>query len=146
MSEDYKRKQADLIAKTISKQDIVITTALIPGRPAPVLVSEDMVKTMRPGSVINDLAVEAGGNCPLSEPGEVVVKHGVTIIGYTNVPSRVAEDASLLYARNLLSFLTPLIDEENGSLNIDWEDEIIQGAALTRDGAIIHPLLSKGEA
>jgi NAD(P) transhydrogenase subunit alpha len=146
MSEDYKRKQAELIAETISKQDIVITTALIPGRPAPVLVSEDMVKTMRPGSVINDLAVEAGGNCPLSEAGRVVVKHRVTIIGHTNVPSRVAEDASLLYARNLLSFLTPLISEESGALDIDWDDEIIQGSALTRDGAVIHPSLSEGEA
>ncbi len=100
---------------------------------------------MRPGSVINDLAVEAGGNCPLSEPGQVVVCHGVTIIGHTNVPSRVAEDASLLYARNLLSFLTPLISDETGTLNIDWDDEIIQGAALTRDGAVIHPLMGEGE-
>ncbi len=145
MSDDYKRQQAELIAATISKQDIVITTALIPGRPAPVLVTEDMVKTMRPGSVINDLAVEAGGNCPLSEPGQVVVCHGVTIIGHTNVPSRVAEDASLLYARNLLSFLTPLISDETGTLNIDWDDEIIKGAALTRDGAVIHPLMGEGE-
>ena len=146
MSEDYKRRQAELIAETIAKQDIVITTALIPGRPAPVLVTEEMVETMRPGSVINDLAVEAGGNCPLSEAGKVVVKHGVTLIGYTNVPSRVAEDASQLYARNLLSFLTPLIDAESGALAIDWEDEIVQGAALTRDGAVIHPLLREGEA
>jgi NAD(P) transhydrogenase subunit alpha len=143
MSEDYKRKQAELIAETIAKQDIVITTALIPGRPAPVLVTEDMVKTMRAGSVINDLAVEAGGNCPLSEPGKVVVKHGITLIGHTNVPSRVAEDASLLYARNLLAFLTPLVDDETGELKIDWEDEIVQGACLTRNGAVIHPLLKE---
>ncbi|MDH3241906.1 MAG: Re/Si-specific NAD(P)(+) transhydrogenase subunit alpha [Alphaproteobacteria bacterium] len=143
MSEDYKRRQAELIAETIARQDIVITTALIPGRPAPTLVTEDMVKTMRAGSVINDLAVEAGGNCPLSEPGKVVVKHGITLIGYTNVPSRVAEDASLLYARNLLAFLTPLIDGETGTLKIDWEDEIVQGACLTRDGAVVHPLLKE---
>ena len=146
LSEDYKQKQAALVADTIAKQDMVITTALIPGRPAPELVSEEMVKSMRPGSVINDLAVEAGGNCALSEPGQVVVRHGVTIIGHSNVPSRVAEDASLLYARNLLNFLTPLIDGESGALNIDWDDEIIRGAGLTRDGAVVHPQLSEGEA
>jgi NAD(P) transhydrogenase subunit alpha len=144
MSEDYKSRQATLIAETIAKQDMVITTALIPGRPAPELVSEEMVKSMRPGSVINDLAVEAGGNCALSEPGQVVVRHGVTIIGHANVPSRVAEDASLLYARNLLNFLSPLIDGETGALNIDWDDEIIKGAGLTRDGAVVHPRLSEG--
>jgi NAD(P) transhydrogenase subunit alpha len=142
MSEDYKLRQAALIAETIAKQDIVITTALIPGRPAPELVSEEMVKSMAAGSIINDLAVEAGGNCALSEPGQVVVRHGVTIIGHANVPSRVAEDASLLYARNLLNFLTPLIDGETGALNIDWDDEIIKGAGLTRDGAVVHPQLS----
>ncbi len=146
MSDDYKRRQAELIADTIAKQDIVITTALIPGRPAPVLVTEEMVKTMRPGSVINDLAVEAGGNCPLTEAGKVVVKHGVTLIGHTNVPSRVAEDASLLYARNLLAFLTPLVDGESGRLAIDWEDEIVTGAALTRDGEVVNPCLKEGEA
>ncbi len=146
MSEDYKRKQAALIAETIAKQDIVITTALIPGRPAPELVSEEMVESMAAGSVINDLAVEAGGNCALSEQGQVVVRHGVTIIGHANVPSRVAEDASLLYARNLLNFLTPRIDGETGALNIDWDDEIIAGAGLTRDGAVVHPQLREGEA
>ncbi|MFT5539816.1 MAG: NAD(P) transhydrogenase subunit alpha [Alphaproteobacteria bacterium] len=146
MSEDYKRQQAELVAATIAKQDIVITTALIPGRTAPVLVTEDMVKTMRPGSVIVDLAVEAGGNCPLSEADKVVVKHGVTIIGYTNLPSRVAEDSSLLYARNLFNFLAPLVNKETGALDINWEDEIITGAALTRDGAVIHPLLKEGGA
>ena len=146
MSEDYQRSQAALIADTIAKQDMVITTALIPGRPAPVLVSEEMVKSMAAGSVINDLAVEAGGNCALSEPGLVVVRHDVTIIGHVNVPSRVAEDASRLYARNLLNFLTPLIDGESGALNIDWDDEIIAGTGLTRDGAVVHPLLTEGEA
>jgi NAD(P) transhydrogenase subunit alpha len=146
MSEDYKRRQAKLIADTIARQDIVITTALIPGRPAPVLVTEEMVKTMRPGSVINDLAVEAGGNCPLTEAGKVVVRHGVTLIGHANVPSRVAEDASLLYARNLLAFLTPLVDAAGGRLAIDWEDEIVKGAALTRDGQVVNPCLKEGEA
>lgn len=146
MSEDYKRQQAELVAATIAKQDIVITTALIPGRTAPVLVTEDMVKTMRPGSVIVDLAVEAGGNCPLSEADKVVVKHGVTLIGYTNLASRVAEDSSLLYARNLFNFLVPLLNKETGALDINWDDEIITGAALTRDGAVIHPLLKEGGA
>jgi NAD(P) transhydrogenase subunit alpha len=146
MSEDYKRQQAELVATTIAKQDIVITTALIPGRTAPVLVTEDMVKTMRPGSVIVDLAVEAGGNCPLSEADKVVVKHGVTLIGYTNLASRVAEDSSLLYARNLFNFLVPLLNKETGALDINWDDEIITGAALTRDGAVIHPLLKEGGA
>ncbi len=146
MSDDYKRQQAALIADTIAKQDMVITTALIPGRPAPELVSEEMVKSMRPGSVINDLAVEAGGNCALSEPGRVVVRHGVTIIGHGNVASRVADDASLLYARNLLNFLTPLVDEQTGALNIDWDDEIVKGTGLTRDGAVVHPQSREGEA
>jgi NAD(P) transhydrogenase subunit alpha len=146
MSEDYKQKQAALVADTIAKQDIVITTALIPGRPAPELVSEEMVKSMAAGSVINDLAAPAGGNCALTEPGQVVVRHGVTIIGHINVASRVAEDASLLYARNLLNFLIPLIDGETGALNIDWDDEIIKGAGLTRDGAVVHPQMSEGEA
>jgi NAD(P) transhydrogenase subunit alpha len=146
MSDAYKQKQAELIAATIAKQDIVITTALIPGRPAPVLVSEDMVKTMRPGSIIVDLAVEAGGNCPLSEKDKVVEKHGVTLIGWTNLPSMLAEDSSLLYARNLLNFLTPLVDKESGALTINWDDEIVKGAGLTRDGAVVHPLLTEGAA
>jgi NAD(P) transhydrogenase subunit alpha len=101
---------------------------------------------MRPGSVIVDLAVEAGGNCPLSEADKVVVKHGVTLIGYTNLASRVAEDSSLLYARNLFNFLVPLLNKETGALDINWDDEIITGAALTRDGAVIHPLLKEGGA
>lgn len=142
MSDAYKAKQAELIASHIAKQDIVITTALIPGRPAPVLVSEAMVETMKPGSVIVDLAVERGGNCPLSKPGEVVVTdNGVTIVGFTNVASRLATDASALYAKNLLNFITPLIDtgETGPALKIDWDDQIITGTCLTRDGKIIHP-------
>jgi NAD(P) transhydrogenase subunit alpha len=139
MSAEYQKKQAALVAEHIKKQDVIITTALIPGRPAPVLVSEEMVASMKHGSVIVDLAVEQGGNCPLSEPGKVVVKHGVTLIGHLNVPSRIAVDASALYARNLLSFLTPLIDKESKALKINWDDEIIKGTALTRDGQVVHP-------
>lgn len=136
MSDAYKKKQAELIAETIKKQDVVITTALIPGRPAPVLVTEDMVKSMKPGSVIVDLAVEQGGNCPLSEPGKVVVKHGVKIIGHLDVPSRIADDASLLYAKNLLNFVTPLVDKESKSIKVNEEDEIIKASMITKDGKI----------
>ena len=139
MSDSYKAKQAALIAETLKKQDIVITTALIPGRPAPVLVSEEMVRSMKPGSVVVDLAVEQGGNCPLSEPGKVVVKHGVTLVGLLNIPSRIAVDSSALYARNLLAFLTPLFDKETKALKINWDDEIIKATALTRDGQVVHP-------
>jgi NAD(P) transhydrogenase subunit alpha len=142
MSDAYKQKQAALTAETIKKQDIVITTALIPGRKAPVLVSEEMVKTMKPGSVIVDLAVEQGGNCPLAEPGKVVVKHGVKIVGHLNLPSRLATDASSLYARNLLAFVSLMIDKESKGLKINWEDEIIKGTALTRDGKVVHPALA----
>ena len=143
MSEDYKRQQAALIADTIKKQDIVICTALIPGRPAPVLVTEDMVKTMKPGAIIVDLAVENGGNCPLSKPGEVVEAHGVTILGHVNMPGRLPVDATALYAKNLLNFVTTLIDGETGALKIDWEDELVTGTGLTRDGKIVHPNLQE---
>ncbi len=141
MPPEYFAKQKQVVAEHITKQDIVITTALIPGRPAPVLVSEDMVKTMKPGSVIVDLAVEAGGNCPLSELGKVVEKYGVRIVGHENVAGRLAEDASSLYGRNLLNFLSPLVDPESKTLNIDWEDEIITGTLVTRDGKVVHPRL-----
>jgi len=139
MSEDYKKQQAALIADTIKKQDIVITTALIPGRKAPVLVSEDMVRSMKPGSVLVDLAVEQGGNVSLAKPGEVVDVGGVKIVGHLNLPSRIAADASALYARNLVNFLTPLVDKESKNLKINWEDEIVKATALTKDGEIIHP-------
>ncbi len=142
MSDDYKRKQAALIAETITKQDIVICTALIPGRPAPTLISEDMVKTMKPGSVIVDLAVESGGNCTLSAPGEIVEAHGVRIVGHHNVPGRVPVDASALFAKNLLNFLTPFIDAETGALRIDWEDELVQGTLVAHDGKVVHPMLT----
>ena len=144
MSDDYKKRQAELVREHLTKQDIVICTALIPGRPAPTLIDDDMVKSMKPGSVIVDLAVEAGGNCTLSQLGEVVDVDGVKIIGHHNWPSRLAVDSSALYARNLLNFITPLIDADSGQLNLDWEDEIVLGVALTRDGEIIHPLLTDG--
>jgi NAD(P) transhydrogenase subunit alpha len=137
MSEDYKQKQAAVLRETLKKQDVAITTALIPGKPAPVLISEEMVREMKPGSVIVDLAVEAGGNCPLSEFGKVVVKHGVTIVGHANYPSRIAVDASALYARNLFNFLSPF--GKAGALEIAWDDELVKGTLLTRDGAIVHP-------
>ena len=124
----------------------MITTALIPGRAAPVLVSEEMVKSMKPGSIIVDLAVEQGGNCPLSKPGETVVtENGVTILGFKNMAGRLPVDASSLYAKNLLNFITPQIDQEAKSLNLNWEDETVTGTALTRDGAVVHPAL-KGES
>ena len=145
MSDEYKRAQALLIAETIRKQDVVICTALIPGRKAPVLVTAEMVETMKQGSVIVDLAVEQGGNCPLSRPGEVVEHHGVKIVGHWNVPSRIAVDASALYARNLLAFLTPLVAKETSTLKIDWADQIVAGTALTRDGRIIHPQFTSAD-
>lgn len=139
MSPEYQAKQAALIADTIKKQDIVITTALIPGRKAPVLVTEEMVKTMKLGSVIVDLAAEQGGNCPLTKPNEVVEVHGVTLMGYTNLPARLAVDASSLYARNLFNFVSLIVDKETKGLKLDWDDEIVKGAGLTRDGEIVHP-------
>lgn len=139
MSAEYKAKQAKLVEETIAKQDIVITTALIPGRPAPKLITAAMVESMRAGSVIVDLAVESGGNCELSEAGKVVVKNGVTLVGHKNVPSRLATDASSLYSRNLLSLLGLLIDKETQSLNVNWDDDIVKGIALTKDGLIVHP-------
>jgi NAD(P) transhydrogenase subunit alpha len=141
MSEAYQKKQAELVASHIAKQDIVITTALIPGRPAPVLVSKEMVESMAPGSVIVDLAVERGGNCPLSKPGKVVEHKGVRIIGHTNVAGRVAASASGLYARNLFALVETLVDREAGKLAVDEEDEIVKAITLTRGGKVIHPLL-----
>lgn len=140
MSGDYRRKQAALIAETLIRQDIVICTALIPGRTAPVLISEAMVRSMKPGSVIVDLAVEQGGNCALSRPGEVTDVNHVKIIGHLNMAGRLPADASAMYARNLLSFLTPMIGA-GGALEINWQDEIITCAALTRAGRIVHPSL-----
>jgi len=143
MSDEYKEKQAALIAATLAKQDIAITTALIPGRPAPILITKEMVQSMKPGSVIIDLAVESGGNCELSQAGKIVLESGVKIIGHHNVPSRVATDASALYAKNLLNFITPLMDSDNKTLNIDWEDEIIVGTLLTKDGVIVNAIVNE---
>jgi H+-translocating NAD(P) transhydrogenase subunit alpha len=139
MSKEYQAKQAALIADHIKKQDIVITTALIPGRPAPRLISADMVRSMRPGSVIVDLAVERGGNVELAKPGQVVEVNGVKIVGHLNVPGRIAASASSLYAKNLVAFLEILIDKSTKSLAVKWDDEIVKATALTRDGAVIHP-------
>jgi NAD(P) transhydrogenase subunit alpha len=138
MSEAYKQKQAALIAETIKKQDVVICTALIPGRTAPRLVSDAMLQTMKPGSVVIDLAVEQGGNCEGAEAGKTVVRHGVKIVGPINMASYVPADSSSLYARNVLSFLGLMVDK-SGNLSIDWADEIIKAVTLTRDGQIVHP-------
>ncbi len=139
MSDDYQRQQNELVATHIAKQDIVITTALIPGRPAPKLVTAAMVRSMKPGSVVLDLAVERGGNCDLSRPGEVVDENGVKVVGYLNVPGRLAATASSLYARNLFAFLETLVDKETKSLAVKWEDELVAATNLTRDGAVVHP-------
>jgi NAD(P) transhydrogenase subunit alpha len=139
MSKEYQAKQAILVAEHIKKQDIVITTALIPGRPAPQLISAGMARSMRPGSVIVDLAVERGGNCELAKPGQVAEVNGIKIIGYLNVPGRLAATASSLYAKNLYAFLEILIDKATQALAINWDDDIVKATALTRDGAVIHP-------
>jgi NAD(P) transhydrogenase subunit alpha len=140
MSAEYQAKQAALVAEHIRKQDIVITTALIPGRPAPHLVSAAMVESMRPGSVLVDLAVERGGNVEGSRPGEVAVTAGgVRIIGHLNVPGRLAASASALYARNLLAFVETLVDKKDKVLAPNWDDELVKATLLTRDGAVVHP-------
>lgn len=142
MSDAYKAKQAALIADTIKKQDIIITTALIPGRPAPRLVTAEMVGTMQPGSVIVDLAAEQGGNCELTKPGEVTVTaNGVTIVGHRNVPSRLASNASALFSRNLYNFLAAFHDKEAKNIAWNWDDEILKAIVVSRDGAVVHPAL-----
>jgi NAD(P) transhydrogenase subunit alpha len=139
MSKAYQEKQAALVAEHVKKQDIVITTALIPGRPAPRLISAAMVQSMRPGSVIVDLAVERGGNVEGVKPDQVTDVNGVKIVGYRNVPGRLAASASSLYARNLFNFVELLIDKKTQALAVNWDDEIVKATALTRDGAVIHP-------
>jgi H+-translocating NAD(P) transhydrogenase subunit alpha len=138
MSAEYRAKQAELVASHIAKQDIVITTALIPGRPAPKLVTRAMVESMKPGSVIVDLAVERGGNCELAQPGQVVEHNGVKIVGHLNVPGRLAATASSLYAKNLYAFVETLVDKETKALAVKWDDELVKATCLTRDGAIVH--------
>ena len=141
MTDEYKSRQAEVLREALIKTDIAICTALIPGRPAPVLIPEETVQAMRSGAVIVDLAVEQGGNCPVSELGKVVIKHGVKIVGHANVPSRLASDASKLYAKNLLNFVTPLVNTETKELEIDWADEIVKGCLVTHNGKIVHSSL-----
>ncbi len=143
MSKEYQAKQAALVADHIAKQDIVITTALIPGRPAPMLVSAAMVKSMKPGSVLVDLAVERGGNVEGAVAGKVVSVGDVKIVGHLNVPGRIAASASLLYAKNLYAFLETMIDKEKNTLSLDLEDELIKATILTHGGAIVHPAFDK---
>ncbi|MFC6790208.1 Re/Si-specific NAD(P)(+) transhydrogenase subunit alpha [Methylobacterium komagatae] len=139
MSAEYQKKQADLVKGHIAKQDIVITTALIPGRPAPKLISEEMVASMKPGSVLVDLAVERGGNVAGAKPGEIVTtENGVKIVGHLNVAGRLAATASSLYARNLFAFIETLVDKESKALAIKWDDELVKATNLTRDGSVVH--------
>jgi NAD(P) transhydrogenase subunit alpha len=146
MSDDYKRQQAELVASHITNQDIIITTALIPGRPAPKLLTRPMIESMKPGSIIVDLAAERGGNAELTKPGETAEHNGVTIMGPINLAGEVSGNASSLYARNLYAFIEPMIDKKDSMLKIDWNDDIIKGTALTRDGQIIHPSLTGAKA
>jgi NAD(P) transhydrogenase subunit alpha len=142
MSAEYQAKQAALVAEHIAKQDIVITTALIPGRPAPKLVSKAMVESMRMGSVIIDLATERGGNCELSQADKVVTHDGVQIVGYANWAARLAPSASALYARNLYAFLETMIDKKAATLAINWDDELVKATCLCKDGALVHPIFA----
>ena len=140
MSKEYQAKQAELVSSHIAKQDVVITTALIPGRPAPRLVSAAMVQSMRPGSVIVDLAVERGGNVELAKAGETVTtQNGVKIVGHLNMPGRLAASSSALYARNLYAFVETLVDKATKDLAVKWDDELVRATCLTRDGAVVNP-------
>ena len=138
MSAEFKTKQAELISRTLSGQDIVICTALIPGKKAPVLISENQVKSMKPGSIIIDLASESGGNCECSKSGEMINIDEVLVVGAKNITSEIAQDASSLFAKNLLNFFMILLDSETNEININWEDEIVTGTALTKNGEIVH--------
>jgi NAD(P) transhydrogenase subunit alpha len=138
MSKEYQAKQAALVAEHIKKQDIVITTALIPGRPAPRLISHEMVASMKPGSVIVDLAVERGGNVEGARQGELAEVNGVKIVGYTN-PSEIAASASSLYAKNLLAFVETFFDKKTRELAVNWDDDLVKATMLTRGGAVVHP-------
>ena len=141
MSAEYQKKHAELIASHIKAQDIVVTTALIPGRPAPRLISRAMVESMKPGSVIIDLAAERGGNCEATEPGKTVAVAGVSIAGPLNLAGSVPVNASSLYAKNLFSFLELLIDKKDKTLKVNWDDEIVKGTLVAKDGRIVHPSL-----
>ncbi|MDX2221927.1 MAG: Re/Si-specific NAD(P)(+) transhydrogenase subunit alpha [Rhodospirillaceae bacterium] len=143
MDDDFKQKQAAAVAAEVAKSDILITTALIPGRPAPRLVTAEMVKSMKSGSVIVDLAVEAGGNVEGSKFGETVVTgNGVIILGHANVPARLPRDASSLYAKNVLNFLGLMVEKGSGNLKINWDDELVKGTLVTKDGQVVHPALA----
>ena len=144
MSDEYKKKQAALVADHVKTQDIVITTALIPGRPAPKLISKAMIESMRPGSIIVDLAVERGGNAELVKPGEVVEHNGVRIMGELNLPGAISVNASSLYARNLLAFVEPMIDKKTGALAVNWDDELVKGTLIAKDGAIVNAAIAEG--
>ncbi|HKJ82463.1 MAG TPA: NAD(P) transhydrogenase subunit alpha, partial [Mariprofundaceae bacterium] len=147
MSEEYRRKQSELLEKHVMAADIVITTALIPGKPAPVLVTEAMVEQMKPGSVVVDMAVEMGGNCEASELDKVVEKHGVTLVGISNIPALMSADASSLYARNVFNFVQPMLADKGAALGVDTEDEVVEATLLCRDGEFLKPrLLGKEEA
>ena len=146
MGDDYKQKQAALVRETLQKSDVAVCTALIPGRPAPKLISAEMVREMRPGSIIVDLAADQGGNCELSTPGEATVENGVKILAYYNWPSRLAADTTAMYAKNLLNFLNQYWDKEGKKLALNWDDDIVKGTALTREGKVVHPNLVPAEA
>ena len=143
MSAAYQKKQAKLVAEHVKGQDIVITTALIPGRPAPELISKAMVESMKPGSVIVDLAAERGGNCAVTKPGQTIEHKGVSVMGETNLAGELAGNASALYARNLYAFIELMFDKEKkGELKIDWDDEVIKGTLVAKDGKVVHPMLT----
>jgi NAD(P) transhydrogenase subunit alpha len=143
MSAEYQKKQAELVANHIKGQDVVITTALIPGRPAPRLITRAMVESMRPGAVIIDLAAERGGNCELTKPGEIVEHNGVRISGPLNLAGSVPVNASSLYAKNVLNFLEPMFDRQDKSLKINWDDEVIKGTLVAKGGKLVHPSLQQ---
>jgi H+-translocating NAD(P) transhydrogenase subunit alpha len=145
MSAEYQAKQAELVANHVKTQDVVITTALIPGRPAPRLLTRAMVESMKPGAIIMDLAAERGGNCELTQPGQVVEHNGVRISGPLNLAGTVPVNASSLYAKNLLNFLETMIDKKDKVLKINWEDDVIKGTLVAKDGKIVHPSLAPKE-
>jgi len=139
MSDDYKQRQAARLAEVIKSQDIIITTAQIPGKKAPILITADMVHSMKPGSVIIDLAVESGGNCELAEFGKTVLINGVKVIGHANIFSKIAQDASQVFAKNILNLLKGMMNKEGTGVDLNFEDEIIKGACITHAGSIVHP-------
>jgi NAD(P) transhydrogenase subunit alpha len=145
MSKEYQEKQSQLVSEHIKNQDIVITTALIPGRKAPILISKKMVETMKEGSVIADLATERGGNVEIAQPGKNIMHNGVAILGSENFARLLPTDASNLYAQNVLKFLDEIIDYENKQLSINYDDEIIKGILISRAGKLVHPMYQKGE-